>query len=64
LGKTSPTQTVRPVSHIEVVTEQKLARLPFDGSSELNETELIEAVLLRSPTLDQMAAAWRAAAAC
>jgi cobalt-zinc-cadmium efflux system outer membrane protein len=59
----SPISPVQPVSHVEVVAESKPARLPFENASELTEGELIEAVLLRNPTLDQMTAAWRAAAA-
>jgi len=54
---------VQPVSHVEPSADSTPTRLPFEGAVELTEAELVEAVLLRNPTLEQMTAAWRAAAA-
>src|SRR5206468_9623747 len=60
---------VRQVAHTtdappaDPVRPDSAAELPFTGAAELTEAAVIETALARNPTVAQMAAAWRAAAA-
>jgi outer membrane protein, heavy metal efflux system len=62
-AKPVPIPPIQPAVHFEKAQDRETARLPFEGAAELTEAELIEAVIRPNPTLDQMNAAWRAAAA-
>jgi outer membrane protein TolC len=57
------TSPIQPVGAVEAPTSSALDADPFAGRTELAEDELIAAVLVRNPTVAQMAAAAQAAAA-
>src|SRR5438105_15876311 len=61
-----PTPAVRPIAHTTPVSHaspSSPAEVPFAGAPELTEDAVVAAVLTRNPTVAQMTAAWRAAAA-